>query len=180
MYPVIINNHTQQMQDLLLYQFKNSPNILKLIEVYGTQMQDLEIEYFTLLEALGIETATAYALDLIGKEVGEGRQGRNDADYRQAILVKIFLNTASGTPEEVISATKQITEATRVNYSEAAPAEVVLEILGAEFVSHAATIKKTLPAAVDLSFLTNLNLDTATVYGGAAYSHIITFESNPA
>jgi hypothetical protein len=179
MYPVIINNHTQQMKDLLLHQFKNSPNILKLIEVYGTQMQDLEIEYFSLLESLGIDTATGYSLDLIGKEVREFREGRNDTDYRQAILVKIFINNSSGTPEEVISAAKQITEATQVNYSEEYPAGVVLEVIGAEFVSHAPTIKRTLPAAVDLSFLTNLNLDTATVYGGAAYSQIVMFESNP-
>ena len=150
MYPIQIDNHVSEMQNLLLSQFKNSPNILALVEVYGDQIQDLEIEYFKLLDSLGIDTATDYALDLIGKEVQESRQGRNDADYRMAILTKIFLNTVSGTPEEVISATTQITGATGVNYSEQYPAGVVLEVLGAEYVSKAPTIRRILPAGVDL------------------------------
>lgn len=179
MYPIQIDNHVSEMQNLLLSQFKNSPNILALVEVYGDQIQDLEIEYFKLLDSLGIDTATDYALDLIGKEVQESRQGRNDADYRMAILTKIFLNTVSGTPEEVISATTQITGATGVNYSEQYPAGVVLEVLGAEYVSKAPTIRRILPAGVDLSFQKDLGLDVATTYGGAALTQQVTFESNP-
>lgn len=179
MYPVQINNHTTEMQELLLSQFKHSPNILALIGIYGEQIQDLEIEYFKLLDSLGIDTATDYSLDLIGKEVQESRQGRNDTDYRMAILTRIFLNTVSGTPEEVMSASKQITGATIVNYSEQYPAGVVLEIVDAEYVSKAMTIKKILPAGVDLIFEKELDVDTAITYGGAAYSYIKMFESNP-
>lgn len=179
MYPVQINDHVTEMQELLLSQFEHSPNILALVEIYGDQVQELEIEYFKLLDSLGIDTATDYALDLIGKEVQENRQGRNDNDYRTAILTKIFLNTVSGTPEEVVDATIQITGASSVNYSEQYPAGVVLEVLGAEYVSKAPTIKRILPAGVDLIFEKNLDVDTATTYGGAAYSYIKMFESNP-
>ena len=178
-YPVKINDHVEQAKVLLLSQFRNSPNIQKVVEIYHTQIQDLENEYFLLLESLGIDTAVNYALDMIGKEVQESRQGRNDEDYRQALLTKVFINTSSGTPEEVIAATKQITGATSIKYSEQYPAQVVLEILGTEYVSKASTIRKTVPAAVDLVFGNTLDIDQATSYSGAAFTQQISFESNP-
>lgn len=179
-YPIKNTEYVQEMQNLLLYQFKNSPNILKFLEIYGNQIQQLEEEWFDLIEALGIETAYDYGLDIIGKEVGELRQGRNDTDYRNAILTKIFINNGSGTPEDVMQAALQITGATGVNYSEQYPAGVVLEILGAEYVSKAPMIRKTLPAAVDLIFQKNIQMDDAMTYVGVAYSFIKNFESNPA
>ena len=179
MYPVYIDNHKEQMQDYLLSQFKNSPNILKYVEAYADKVQEIELEYWTLLESLGIDTATGYALDLIGKEVGEKRNSRDDTDYRAAIIVKIFINNSSGSPEEVISAAKQITGASKVKYSTFYPAGTVLEIIGAPYLPYASTIKSTLPAGVDLIFDNTLDIDTAQTYGGAAYSQIVMFESNP-
>ena len=181
MYPVKITNHIEQAKNLLLYQFRNSPNIQKVVEVFHTQIQDVENEYFVLLESLGIETAYDYALDVIGKEVQEFRQGRNDEDYRSAIITKIFINNSSGTPEEVILAAKQVTGAETINYSEQYPAAVVLEILDVEYVSKASTIRKLLPAAIDLVFEKKLDLGNDTMaYGAVAYSYIKNIESNPA
>jgi hypothetical protein len=180
MYPVKITNHVEQAKALLLYQFRNSPNIQKVVEIFHTQIQEVENEYFTLLESLGIDTAFGYALDVIGKEVQEFRQGRNDEDYRSAIITKIFINNSSGTPEEVLAAAKQITGATTIKYSEQYPAAVVLEILGAEYISKAPTIRKTVPAAVDLVFEKKLDLGNDTMgYAGVAYSFIKNIESNP-
>lgn len=180
MYPIKNENYVQQAQDLLLHQFKNSPNILKYVEIFQNQIQALELEYFSLLDALGIESATDYALDVIGKEIGELRDGRNDEDYRSAILTKVFINNSSGTPEDVIAAAKQITGANRVNYSAEYPAGIVLEVLGAEYVSKAPTIKKTIPVGVDLIFLKNVELGDTQLYVGTAYSFVKCFESNPA
>lgn len=178
-YPVEKTTQVNEMKDLLLYQFSNSPNILKWFEIWGEQVQELEAEWFDLIESLGIDTAYGFGLDLIGKEVQELRQGKNDTDYRNAILTKIFINNSSGTPEEVISATRQITGASSVYYSEQYPAGVVLEIIGAEYVSKAPIIKQTVPAAVDLIFGNTLDIDTAQSYSGAAFTQQISFESNP-
>lgn len=178
MYPVKITNHVEQAKALLLYQFRNSPNIQKVVEVFHNQIQDVENEYFTLLESLGIDTAYGYALDAIGKEVQEARRGRTDEEYRSAILTKVFINNSSGTPEEVIAATKQITGATTVKYSEQYPAQVVLEITGAEYVSKAPTIRKTVPAAVDLVFEKKIDIDQVQTYVGVTYSFYKSFESN--
>lgn len=173
--------YVQESQDLLLYQFKNSPNINELVKIYGEQAQAVENEFFALMDALGIDSAVNYGLDLIGKEVGELRQSRNDTDYRSAILTRIYLNTSSGTPEDVRSATKQITGATAVKYSEQYPAEVVLEVLGAEYVSKAPIIRKVIPAGVDLVFKKQLDLEGDTMaYAGVAYSFVKQIEINPA
>lgn len=178
-YPVEKTTQINEMKELLLSQFSNSPNIQKWIEIWGDQVQELEAEWFDLIESLGIDTAYGYGLDLIGKEVQELRQGKNDTDYRNAILTKIFINNSSGTPEEVISATKQITGASNVYYSEQYPAGVVLEIIGAEYVSKAPIIRQTVPAAVDLIFQKNIDIDQTQTYVGVAYSFIKNFESNP-
>jgi hypothetical protein len=178
-YPVEKTTQIDEMKGLLLSQFSNSPNILKWIEIWGDQVQELEAEWFDLIESLGIDTAYGYGLDLIGKEVQELRQGKNDADYRNAILTKIFINNSSGTPEEVISATKQITGASNVYYSEQYPAGVVLEIIGAEYVSKSSIIRQTVPAAVDLIFQKNIEMEDAQTYVGVAYSFVKNFESNP-
>ena len=180
MYPVKIENHVEVAQDYLLSQFRHKPNILKILEVYINQVQEIELEYFSLLDSLGIESAVDFGLDLIGKEVGELRQARNDDDYRDAILTRIFINNSSGTPEEVIASTLQITKADTVKYSEQYPAGVVLEILGAEYVSKSPTIRKTIPAAVDLIFQKNIVMDDTQTYVGVAHSYIKNFESNPA
>lgn len=179
MFPVKIDSHVINSQDLLLQQFRDKLNILKLSEVYLQQMQGVEDEWFSLLNSLGIDSATLFALDLIGKEVGEDRQGRNDDDYRDAIKTRIFINNSSGTPEDVISATLQITKADIVNYSEQHPAGVVLEIIGAEYISKAPIIKETLPAAVDLIFQSNMDIEQAQTFSCAAQTYIIEFESNP-
>lgn len=178
-YPVEKTTQVSEMKELLLYQFGNSPNILKWIEIWGDQVQELEAEWFDLIESFGIDTAFGYGLDLIGKEVQELRQGKNDTDYRNAILTKIFINNASGTPEEVMSSAKQITGATNVYYSEQYPAGVVLEIIGAEYISKAPTIRQTVPAGVDLIFQKNIALDDTQTYVGVAYSFYKNFESNP-
>jgi hypothetical protein len=177
-YPTKNINQTQDMKELLLSQFSNSPNILKWLDIYGSQVQHLENEWFDLLDSLGVDTAYGYGLDLIGKEVQELRQGRNDDDYRSAILTKIFINNASGTPEDVIASTKQITGADHVYYSEQYPAGVVLEIIGVDYVSKAPIIRQTVPAAVDLIFQTNIPLEDVECTVGVAYSFVLDFESN--
>lgn len=179
-YPVKNTKQVEDSKALLLSQWRNSPNIQILMETYSEQIQAIENEWFELMEALGIDTAHDYALDIVGKKVGELRQGKNDIDYRNAILTKIFINTSSGTPDEVIAAAIQITGATEINYSEQYPAEVVLEVIGAEYISKAATIKKTLPAGVDLVFEKKLDIEQTQTYVGVAYSFEKEFESNPA
>lgn len=180
MYPTKEPDYRERNAEYLLQQWRDKPAIRALMDVYGVQFNNLETEFYELLEALNIDLASDYALDLIGKEVGEARQSRNDTDYRTALILKIYINVSSGTPTEVTRAAKLVTGATKVIYSEAYPAGVQLEIIGApSYLDKALTIRKTIPAAVDLVFNTTLGIDTAQNYAGAAYSQMVVFESNP-
>lgn len=180
MYPVKQPDYREANAEFLLQQWRDKPEIRKLIDVYGVQFNDLETEIYDLIEALNINLAKDYGLDLIGKEVGEERQSRNDTDYRAAIILRIYLNVSSGTPKEVTRAAKLVTGASKVIYSEAYPAGVQLEILGASnYLDKALTIRKTIPAGVDLVFNTTLDIEQAQHYTGAAYSYLLGFESNP-
>lgn len=178
MYPIKEQDYRERNAEYLLQQWRDKPAIRALMDVYGVQFNNIETEFYTLLESLNIDLAQGYALDIIGKEVGEGRQSRADEPYRQALIVKIYINVSSGTPKEVTRATKLVTGATEVIYSEAYPAGVVLEIIGAEYVSKAPIIKKTLPAAIDLIFQKNIVMDVTQTYVGVAHSYTKHFESN--
>lgn len=180
MYPIQEPDYREKNADYLLQQWRDKPEIRKMMDVYGVQFNALEEEYFELIEALSITTAHDAGLDLIGKELGESRDGRNDADYRVALLLRVYLNVSSGTPKEVTKAAKLITGATKVIYSEAYPAGVQLEIIGApSYLDKALTIRKTIPAGVDLIFNNTLDISAATTVGAAAFSQMILFESNP-
>lgn len=180
MYPIKEQDYRERNADYLLQQWRDKPAIRALMDVYGVQFNNIENEFYTLLESLNIDLAQGYALDIIGKEVGEGRQSRTDEFYRQALILKVYINVSSGTPKEVTRAAKLVTGATKVIYSEAYPAGVQLEIIGAPaYLDKALTIRKTIPAAVDLVFNTTLDIEPAQNYTGTAYSQMVVFESNP-
>jgi hypothetical protein len=174
-----ITNHETQAKELLLYQWQNSDNIKSLLDVYGKQANSLEDVFFQILDSLDLDIAQGISLDLIGKEVGEDRQSRSDEDYREAIKTRLFLNVTSGTPEDVIRTVKQITGATRVNYYEQYPAQIVLEIFDVEYLSKTPIIKRVTPAGVDLLFRKDIEIETATTYFTAGYSIERRFETNP-
>lgn len=85
----------------LLYQWKDSPNLQALMRALLLQLKDVETTFYQLLNQRGIHTAFGAQLDVLGKLVGEGRGGRDDEAYRQAILGRISVNAASGTIDDV-------------------------------------------------------------------------------
>lgn len=176
-----IEDYSQRMKELLLYQFQNSPNIHALLEIYGEQLNDVEDTLWELLESLDVNLAYGYALDLIGKEVGQLRNGADDDYYRKLILLKIFINNSSATPNDVIEITKLLFDVPEITYSEVYPAAVLLEIntTNADRAANAPLLRQILPAGVDLIYEIKLDVDAAINYAACAYSHMIEFEVNP-
>lgn len=85
----------------LLYQWKDSPNLQALMRALLLQLKDVETTFYQLLNQRGIYTAFGAQLDVLGKLVGETRNGRDDETFRQAILGGISVNRASGTINDV-------------------------------------------------------------------------------
>lgn len=83
-------------------------NIEKLVATLATPFQSLENALSQLLLERSIDTAVGAQLDVIGRIVGEVRNGLSDADYRRYCRARIKVNRAKGLIEDLISVTDLI------------------------------------------------------------------------
>lgn len=120
-----IKNHTAIANDRYTQVFKDKPNIAGMTTAFVNQIQKLENVFQDLGFFRFIYTASGEQLDGLGSIVGEQRQGRNDFDYRIAIITRIAINTSDGTPEEFIAILNLVTGSTQVFYYEIKPASVM-------------------------------------------------------
>lgn len=136
--------------DLLPVQFSDSENLIKLLQIYLDQVEELNLAQQDLsLLSTNLETATGYQLDIIGNLLGAKRNGADDEGFRDAIKFRISINTGSGTPEDVIGFLRTVTKATTTRYWEHYPASIVVETNGTDIASNlASTIDNVSPAGV--------------------------------
>ena len=165
--------HLDEAQGNLLDQFQNKENLVLLLHGYIKEIAALEAVMFQLLEErLPISAAEGEQLDGIGQIVGEERQGRSDADYREALSTRINLNLSGGTVEDLI--------------------KMVQGVMGSGYTAqindyYPAALEVVINEAVDASFdPTNLNnfLESARAAGVGlnllyATSHAFTFDVGP-
>jgi len=106
---------------ILYEQYKQSPNIVAIIEAIaerGDILDDIEQELYGMLD---ITTATGATLDLLGALVNVLRDGFSDEVYRARILGTAGASR-SCTPEDIIATIKFLTGSTSVFYAPAYPA----------------------------------------------------------
>lgn len=96
-----IADHAQQAKDRLAEEYKNQPNLAALLDAFNRQTQALEDAFWALFTERGVSAAYGAQLDVLGKIVGQARNGLADEDFRLWIIAKIKLNNSSGTPEEI-------------------------------------------------------------------------------
>lgn len=116
--------------DRLLYQFQDSGNYKDLVATYLMLQEDIQSLCFEVLGSKDIQTATGLSLDLIGKIVGQPRSNLSDTDYRQAIIIKIFINNSRGTISDIQNIVKALTNSDEVQVFEIFPAAINLYISG--------------------------------------------------
>lgn len=98
-----------------------APNLNAFLAVLLKPVQVIENVFFDVIRARFLGHATGVQLDAIGRLVGEDRLGRlDDAVYRKAIRLRIYVNGSSGRPEDLITLTRQWldNEAATVIYSD--------------------------------------------------------------
>ena len=110
----------------LTNQFYDKKRIADLIEIFCSFLDDILARAEDIRTKRFIDYATGNFLDRIGEVVGEERKGRTDEEYKIAILIRIFINTSKGTPENIITALRFITKPTDCQYMEAYPATTLL------------------------------------------------------
>lgn len=146
-------------QSRLTSQFAEKPLIKALAGAIVAPLQEIEAVANQLKEQRWIATAVGAQLDGAGYIVGESRAGRNDADYREAILFRIFVNTSNATPEDMIKALRYITKPDDIQYIEQYPATAMLFTDGPFVPKNIKSVIQDLaPAAIsDLQILTSFS-----------------------
>lgn len=89
--------------------FLDKENFNKLIQLFLEQVQEIEVATLSIADQKNINTAVGKWLDYIGGIIGESRKGREDSEYRLALLLKVAINNSDGTPNTIIDITKQFT-----------------------------------------------------------------------
>ena len=94
-------DHSGKMLARLAEEFRK-PRISAILTGEAAQYQAIEDAFWQLLVERGVDTAVGNALDVLGRIVGEPRQGALDADYRLRVRARIRVNRSDGTIEDII------------------------------------------------------------------------------
>lgn len=141
----------------LLSQFKGKPLIEAFLSSYLKQLDKTQADTLYLLNNRSVFNATGKFLDQIGSLVGVKRGGDSDSIYRDRILNQILINNSEGTPKDVISILKNLTQASDVRMFEHFPANLHLFTDGSYKLKEAAiTMRDVVPAGVtDVTIISN-------------------------
>lgn len=97
----LITDHADLARDRLAEQFKNQPQLAALLDTLNLQVQDIENALWQLLTERGMTTAVGAQLDVLGRIVGQPRQGQSDETYRLYLKARVLLNLSSGSTEDI-------------------------------------------------------------------------------
>lgn len=99
-----ILDHTRAALDRLAEQYKGKPLLEGVIRVLSTRVQKAEDVLWQLfLQMRDIDNAEGAQLDVIGKIVGQPRDGSLDPEYRKRIRARIRANKSHGTPPDLMA-----------------------------------------------------------------------------
>lgn len=135
---VPVTDHTEQALALLIDAYKGLPRLSGLIASITNRLQEFEdinwdVANKRLLDYTDRDGNPAHAvaaqLDTIGRIVGQGRNGQDDATYLIYIRARIFLNKSKALRGDIIKLI-QLVEAQDFFYTEFYPTTVLLEFFG--------------------------------------------------
>lgn len=116
-----INSYWDEVQPYLLEQYKESPNLIALIQLFMGLLDPAETGFQELLTLLDIQACEGAQLDMLGRIANVARNGVSDAAYR-ITLTTWFTTRQSGAPEDIIRTVQEITGSDSVIYSPEYPA----------------------------------------------------------
>lgn len=119
-----LKDQTQEAEDLLLWQWRDSPNVKGLLKSFIENIQTVEVALFQSLDERGIAVAVGEQLDVLGRLIGETRKGKEDLAYRIALISRVTANNSDGSTESILNTLAAITKADKVTFFEHYPASV--------------------------------------------------------
>jgi hypothetical protein len=161
---VDIPNYFERAVALLASQFQirnpdgSLTNFQKVVKALSGQAQVLNTQEQLLQTMRYLNTAEGVQLDGLGQILGLARiPGQTDASYREDLQFQIFINQSHGTPEEMITILKYLTDATTIWYDEFYPAAYLMTTNGLIFPANPSdlvqAIQNVSPAGVSFAAL---------------------------
>ena len=98
-------NHSEKLS-LFAEEFSTATVMKDYTNSFLDESNELENIFQDLLDDRSVDTAVGVQLDQVGLLVGELRNRRDDEEFRNAIKLKIAVNTSSGTVEDIIRVIK--------------------------------------------------------------------------
>jgi hypothetical protein len=121
-------DHLEEALDRPIDQYRHKTRFEGWLGAYIKQVQIFEDAAWQVIIRRFIDTARAAQLDMIGKIVGEYRQGRGDDQYRVFIRARITINRSQGQANDILNVLALIT-ATPFIFDEYYPASMLLEFV---------------------------------------------------
>lgn len=100
--PSEITTHVADAKRLLTSMFRDRTVIAGLLGAYVAEVQALETAIRAVILGRLLDSATYAQLDALGAIVGESRQGKTDAVYREFIRLRILINKCNGLLPEML------------------------------------------------------------------------------
>ena len=121
---------------------KGKANNTLVLTAFATQIQELEDAWYDLYVLRRLGDAVGVQLDLLGRVVGQPRDGRNDADYERFISARIAANNSEGRIADLNRVARAVLgdDVAVITYSTGYPAGLTLEIYSDETTASTAAI----------------------------------------
>jgi len=133
-----ITTHAEDAVARLLEQFRGGTTLPALVRAFSNQAQAAEDALWDVLVLRRLGTATGAQLDVLGRILGQAREGRADADYVLWLRARMLLNLGSGRPEDLLALFASVTQgSTTLQLEEQFPASIVLRVGSASTVDPA-------------------------------------------
>ncbi len=125
-----ITDHADRAVARIVGKLRNKPRFEALVRALVSPFQSIEDALWALFES-DVDRATGDELDVLGRIVGELRNGETDDElYRRRVRARIMANRSNGTVEDIIRVVRLILadDAVRVYVRQVFPAGLIVEL----------------------------------------------------
>jgi hypothetical protein len=122
-----VTAHRNKAKKRTIERWKNPEGYAAIRASYADEIQEAENAIWSVKYAKLLDDAYGASLDLIGRIVGEARNGRTDPGYRVRIKARIRVNQSFGTPSDLLAVCALLDPAT-FKYTRTPPAAYVITV----------------------------------------------------
>jgi hypothetical protein len=131
-------------------QFKTKAGLQSMVSITSTESQEIEGALFEIRDDCTIDAGSGVQLDGEGEVVVQNRISADDEEYRDALRVKVAINTAEGDADRLTQVAQAISGADIVHYRRFGLAHCSICCINHTRSTELARLEKVAPAGVSL------------------------------